>query len=177
MRKFIVLILVMCLANFASATTIFNVLVNGQAWDLGDVAGSDNITIIVNDPGAVGGFGGFGAYVISVDHGDFTGGSVHAALAIAPSATAVVNGDGFDATLTGSAFAASPLGDIGQIDFHVPNDLTASTYIIIAQTSGSWNGDFNTAGWPSVMLHVIPEPMTLSLLALGGLGLIRRRRA
>jgi len=38
----------------------------------------------------------------------------------------------------------------------------------------------STAAWTlndSLLIHQIPEPMTMSLLALGGLGLIRRRRA
>jgi hypothetical protein len=177
MRKFLVLILVMSLANFASATTIFKILVNGQPHAGEDLVGSDDITVIVNDPAAVGGFGGYASYKIDVSAGDFTSGTVHAELILVPSVTSVVDGDGFIATLTGSALALSPVGDVGTVLFHVPNDLEASTDIVIAQVAGAWNNDFNTANYPSVTLHVIPEPMTLSLLALGGLSLIRRRRA
>jgi len=49
-------------------------------------------------------------------------------------------------------------------------DVTVNLYTLSA--------DFATATLrDSLIIHQIPEPMTMSLLALGGLGLIRRRRA
>jgi len=41
---------------------------------------------------------------------------------------------------------------------------------------GLWGDTYSTDGWPSIYEGVAPEPATLSLLALGGLVLLRRRR-
>ena len=65
-----------------------------------------------------------------------------------------------------------PAGRYGFIRFHFPS-VPASTVVAIENTLGSWNGSFDNR--PSVWLH-IPEPMTLSLLGLGGLFMVGRRR-
>jgi len=52
----------------------------------------------------------------------------------------------------------------------LPNTAAGGSLYVDGMTM--YDGDFGTA-----IVHQIPEPMTMSLLALGGLGLIRRRRA
>jgi hypothetical protein len=90
--------------------------------------------------------------------------------------------DGFDFLVNNMAgttpFPAYAV--IYSILFHVPEYKQESDYIIIDPTSGTWDGipaDIGDGdGLPYIVLHVVPEPMTVALLGLGGLFLIRRRK-
>jgi hypothetical protein len=66
--------------------------------------------------------------------------------------------------------------------YHVP-ELDPSTIITIddiafstSLPNGATDTAFQTIGIEPLTLHVVPEPMTMSLLGLGGLALLRRRR-
>ena len=82
---------------------------------------------------------------------------------------------GFE-VVVGAAVPAGYLpGALWSLEFHVPGDLQPSETIVIEHTAGSYNGVYPPNVLPTVVLHVIPEPMTIALLGLGGLLLHRRR--
>jgi hypothetical protein len=58
------------------------------------------------------------------------------------------------------------------ISFHCEGSDDVVVYLY--EITNSW--DINERLIDSVTIHQVPEPMTLSLLGLGGLGLLRRRR-
>ena len=79
----------------------------------------------------------------------------------------------------GGAMGTVPAGNtVWTFEYHVPDVEEPSTYITIGvnninmtdQYYGNWVTDVG-----SVVIHVVPEPMTIALLGLGGLFLRRRR--
>jgi len=80
---------------------------------------------------------------------------------------------------TGVVFAGGPLApDPGLIpasdDF--VGDLSSFQFIGVLFTNTRLNGEFVVGAVDNVSLTVTPEPMTMSMLALGGAALLRRRR-
>lgn len=90
-----------------------------------------------------------------------------------------------------NASMTSPVGLIIVWSFHVPEDKQPSDWIFVDPYGGSWNSidaipddpqeiiagiPFGLDNLPVVAFHVIPEPMTIALLGLGGLFLVRRKR-
>ena len=178
MKKLLVLFVMLALASsalasVASASVIVKIDVNGGPWDGSSVKPSDIVRITMSDEASLP--GGFGDFHLGVSQGDPVSASMLADFTIIPgSIITTVDNCGIDYAMYGMSFPNSPAGDIFEVEFHVP-DVPASTIIDIGQTLGSWNGNFNAI--EPIGIHVIPEPLTLSLLGLGGLGLLRRRRA
>jgi len=94
----------------------------------------------------------------------------------------------FDIAAAGSVSFAMPQGvaipaatPLFSFQFTAPATTGPLTLQVVSSDAngGSYGLDFNnvTIGTGMLQVDCIPEPMTLSLLALGGLGLIRRRRA
>jgi hypothetical protein len=184
MKKLLVLLFVVALAPAAFATPSMEIDVNGSSWNGSDgVLGSDIIDVRLIENTA-GGFVGWSGISVNVSAGD------------APSsATANPDGHTFIANIFGIASDGSgglnvtgnaaaipfPNGTIVEFSFHVPSSAQPSTNIIISATAGNFGGDVvggagDTSGLGAT-IHVVPEPVTMSLLGLGGLALIRRRRA
>jgi len=90
--------------------------------------------------------------------------------------------------VAGSGISLLATGTLYSFSFHVPQ-LPNSSYITIsALNNANFEGDVtmyditNNVGLGniipgSLILHVIPEPMTMALLAIGGLVALRRRHA
>lgn len=182
MKKLLVFLTVLAVAGVANAAVI-DILVNQAPWTGEDVKPSDIVTVTwVNDIAGVYG-GGFGAFNISVSNGDLyegTGWVNTTALPILPGATLTAADAGFDVYLTGGTYMEVPLGDMARFEFHVPDYKVESDYIIIDPDAGAWNNVYAYPGtddpFPYVVLHVVPEPMTIALLGMGGLFLLRRRK-
>ena len=177
MKKLVMILAVVLMASTASAVTDFTILVNGNPWDGGDVAPSDYIFVTMTEDTA--GLGGLGDFMVDVSAGDYTADSAGVAdFDMLAGATVTDRTDGFYGVFTGMNMGNSPTGDILWFEFHVP-ELDPSTYIVIDPVQGSWNGVFAVAGDADGLayevLHVIPEPMTIALLGLGGLFLRRRK--
>ena len=183
MKKLLVLLLVMALAPAAFATPSMEIDVNGQPWNGSDsVLPSDIIDVRLIE-GTAGGFAGWSGTAVNVSAGDQPysatanpDGLVFVAnvFGIAPDGNGGLNVSG------NAAGIPFPAGTIAEFSFHVPN-LPDSTVIDIAATAGNFGGDVvggagDTSGL-AASIHVAPEPVTMSLLGLGGLALIRRRRA
>ncbi len=163
--------------NHLLAVTEFQFDVNGSPWDgVSGVEVDDTITVNVIDPATVGGYGGFGNYTVEISLGDFVPGSgeLHLLLLIVPGVFVTPVDDGFTAIITGTYFPQNPVGRMAWFDFTVP-DVPNGSLINIEQIDGAWNNDF-TSPRPQAALQVIPEPMTMSLLGIGAVALLKRRR-
>jgi len=71
MRKLIALVLVLAIANVASAVVSYDILVNGEPWDGSDVVPSDMITFTFVEGDATIPGGGFSNISLGPDHGDY----------------------------------------------------------------------------------------------------------
>ncbi len=63
------------------------------------------------------------------------------------------------------------------VEYHVPQVPPSTEIQLFATNNQSADGTFSPVAIEGTVIHVIPEPMTMSLLGLGGLALARRRRA
>ncbi len=179
MKKLLVFLTILAMAGVANAAVI-DILVNGGEWTGEDVKPSDIITVIwVNDLAYQ--YGGFGEFTINVSNGDYVAdtGYINPALSLGSIAVTPKDGGGMDVLLTGTAMPL-PEDILASWDFHVPEYKVESDYIIIDPVLGPYMSVYAAPGpddnLPYVVLHVIPEPMTIALLGLGGLFLVRRRR-
>jgi hypothetical protein len=174
MKKLLALVLILAMTSVASAALV-EIFVNGDPYTGQDVEGSDIITFLFSEDAMV--FGGFGDLQLNVDHGDYVADSawINPGFTVIPGDIAVQPvGDGFDVFVYGQGFPA-PTGDLMGFDFHVPYDLEESALITISHVAGNWNNLLPGQLMDDIVLHVVPEPMTIALLGLGGLFLRRRR--
>ena len=174
MKKLLALVLILAMASVSSAATV-DIVVNDTPWDgESSVYTSDIITITFYDDTGVA--GPFAQFEMAVDHGDYVEDSF-----------ATVPGNFMGAPLAvtapvedGLVVAGSPMWMPGTlapdglytVAFHVPGDLEESTLINITFSGGYLGADTSAL---STAIHVVPEPMTIALLGLGGLFLRRRR--
>jgi hypothetical protein len=184
MKKVVALLAVLGMSSIASAGFVLNIDVNDQPWDGSDVKPSDVIKLtLYEDSQNLLGLLETNTHVSDGEVQDsmFETGQSNPQWFIAGGETRGGTARGFDIFFNAATFLGVNPGNRWMVWFHVP-ELPASSEIIIDANGGYWNSE-NPAGHgpddglPYAVLHVIPEPMTLSLLGLGGLGLLRRRRA
>jgi hypothetical protein len=191
MKKVLVLLLVLVLTSMASAVISIKVVETDGVtpYDGRDLIASEYLNIIITATGGdTGDTGGF-ALVADTALGAISGGVTN--IPPAPDASMLLGtavGDNFVGGLapgvdgivgTIGAFTASPPyadGDyFTEILFHCegPGDVVVSLYDI----SAAWSVATEDGGFliDSVVIHQIPEPMTIALLGLGGLFLRRRK--
>ena len=205
MKKVLTLILVLGMASAASAALQISVHTNppgGETWNPLDPQPTD-ITINVSDElildiytttmiyaGAI----GEGDWFLMCDTnlGSISGGVANAALVATGNVLAIYDGkatgawqidDPFDGVGGAVVVLGAPImaGDTlyDNILFHCGALGDTVITLVQGQAIVSTQGDpyFEVTGtYDSVVIHQIPEPMTMALLGLGGLALIRRRK-
>ena len=183
MKKLLVLSVMLALASSASAALVVDVDVNGQDWDGSSVKPSDIITVtwIYEGAPANGGISNLD-YQVNCAPDLLAFSSDPQGYVLANTLEVVERPDSFSVIGGFSIMGLAP-GDLFALEFHVP-DVPPSTIIELDASSGGWLGVVDGVAvpgpddsWPFAAIHVIPEPMTMTLLGLGGLGLLRRRRA
>lgn len=180
MKKVVALLLVLGFACVANASLVFQDEYQGKVTD---VEPSDVITLVVS--ANAGGFGGPSGLKIVIDQ------------PVDNATPVTILGAGLDPTANfniGGPFAEgdtvfygppgggwtgfpAPTGEIFEFSFHVP-DLPPSTIITVDLVEGVNFGTLAAPGGEDGMAFAqfhVPEPLTLSLLGLGGLVLRRRR--
>ena len=173
----LIVLIVLAMTSVASATGIM-ILVNGDPYTGQDVKGSDYITVLWLETEQSDGLMFTGGFTWSVDHGDFTGSGYYKSPAFGgfvadPLADGFVFGAGQNTFWTPGSPSLPEDDVVLWYEFHVPYDLEESTYITI-DTTGIYGGVNQDE--MDIVLHVMPEPMTVALLGLGGLFLVRRRK-
>jgi len=171
MRSLLVCLAVILVAGFVSASTISLTTPSGTT----DVFAGDTITVTAND--AAGGFGGLASFTVNVeDVADFVSCWINPGFGgmIPVSYASPVSGTGFDVVMQGIGFSMTPTGDVWSITFDVAATAVPGDIITISHSAGTYNNNA-TGVFATQTLNVIPEPMTLALLGLGGLFLRRRK--
>lgn len=181
MKKMLALVLVLGLASVSSAAITMEMQVNGAPIQ-GSVKPSDIIRICWNNTAGPSGLSGLN---FLVDQGEKVSFVSQPSVGTLLSNTLAANQDGMGVRVTGALSAIGVnAGTLFCLEFHVP-ELPASTIITLDVLAGGSNGLVGPGltarpgdgdSWPFATLHVIPEPITMTLLGLGGLVLARRRR-
>ena len=184
MKKVLALFLVLGLATVSSAAIELGI---GQLGvrEIGPLQPSDEIIIVLGDP--QGGPGVTNFLGIKVDGpGSFVLGDPVGSGVVIHSPPVLEGAPGFAGYFGPDQASSFGYNEIVGIDTAVPG-VTANGAGIWAEILFHCDGPGDviidlmddTLGViiDTVIVHQIPEPMTMSLLALGGLGLIRRRRA
>lgn len=174
MKKLIAIALVLAMAPLASAGLVWNCADNGDGTfgvtltsDFG-VNGCTLAMLMPNDGGAITNpsfNAGFVTYSYAGDPGDWYGEAAGSLVAASASQNGVVTGDLFSFTYTGK------VGDtISVLDYPA----WGMTSVVYAAADGAITALTGDAVLGTI--NIVPEPMTMALLGLGGL-FIRRRRA
>jgi len=185
MKRLLVLFLVLAMASTVSASYVVSFVAHDGKTE---VKGSDNIQIDVVTTQAVigldlpaitdGGAGGVASGPLTLNAG-FN--------AFADPGYLVNAGGILIKWVTGNCgTGASVIGTMYSFMYHVPDGLRESDTITIGDysTDPYWlgsiglypNGDPIYAPFGPLVLHIMPEPMTLTLLGLGSLLLLRKKR-
>jgi len=167
MKKLLALVLVIGLASVSSAAYVIDVAGTAPNFTL-------SISTAAGDP-FIGDYVLLGPETKVALTGGSNGPAADASFAVAPQPLGVFKPyvpagmDGLYGVINGIA-ATAPAGvQVQGIAAH----MMVPTEVILFQ----FNAETGETGQMFARCDLIPEPMTLSLLALGGLGLIRRRRA
>lgn len=171
MNKILSLLLVCGMSALVHGAAVINVITPSGT---NEVSPSDVVVIQIGDTGGF--FGGYTNAQIDVTAADGGAWEANAASGLTANNGAVAADGNGGETLKVSTFyfGTHPTIElIGSYTFHVPELAESSTIDIAA--SGNWGAG---AVAPIIAsLHVVPEPMTMTLLGLGGLVAARRRRA
>jgi hypothetical protein len=167
MKKVLALVLVLGLASMANAAFV--------------IGGPDTL-----DTGAV------GSYSISVNNQDVANleGFLTASKGMISNTQVVWAGkmvgfdinDGAGGLGVWANFGSTVAAGIPLFTFDYTAPAEVGVVSLLMEDAATYGGSFNLAGDEiqigagSLLVNVVPEPMTMSLLALGGLGLLRRRR-
>ena len=179
MKKLLILVLILGLTSATYAVGTLDITVNDQPYAGGDVYPSDIIKVVWNT--TLSAFGGYAGLDFDVSLGDYEADSfstLQAPPLIGTDLGPVDTANGM-AIQGGNAGTPHPAGWLFEFEFHVPEGTPYSTIIILDALAGGYNyqqaAPGAADGWPYAEIHVVPEPMTIALLGLGGLFLRRRK--
>jgi len=184
--KKLLFVLAICIAMTSAATALtpgLNIYVNDGLWDGQEsVNPSDIITVEIVDTDPSVAFP-VSALEHTVSLGDYEADSFEKYSPLSIDTAAVTDaGDGFmvSGSMTTIIGVTQFLSNnaVYRFDFHVPDSIIdPSTIINIDMVSGVYgNVNMGTDSAFDVAMHVVPEPITMSLLGLGGLFLRRRKK-
>ena len=192
MKKLLVLVMVLAMASMAAATTSISVEMGWDGVSGSTITASAGATITINfidnDPIAADaelvGYAGFSNFQVTVSSGAYVSAEFELSgpyseppfefdpwhATFQPVASSVVSGDGFVVTLNG-LYASPPSGP------PTPTEgvMASVTLTVVGNGTVTVTGGNFDAVTDLGTLNIIPEPITVALLALGGL-FIRRRK-